>query len=121
MLCIVQAEAPEALWIFRTTSPPELANCTDGTGTHANPLLGKHSHVVDLNAVGRDMARRHGWEVIDMESLSARFHHHTFFLRDHHHPDKKMLWTALNMMLNLYQNTCQAREPIWEVADQRRS
>ncbi|KAK9846067.1 hypothetical protein WJX84_006891 [Apatococcus fuscideae] len=58
----IEGQAPAALWIFRTTAPPELKNCSDGSGVHANNLLGKHSHVVALNTISRDIARRRGWE-----------------------------------------------------------
>ena len=111
--CYVHAQdqAPQALWVCRTTAPGEVKNCSDGSGTHVQKYLGKHSHLVDLNAVARDAARRHGWEVIDMESYAARFHHPTFYLRDHHHPNQKLLWTALNTVLNLYHNTCQLDHP----------
>ena len=85
-----------------------MTDCADGSGAHGNPLLGKHSHVVDLNSLARDIARQHGWHVIDMERFTAPFHHHTFFLRDWHHPDGNILAAALNSMLNLYQSSCEA-------------
>ena len=69
--------------------------------------------MVALNTISRDIARRRGWEVVDMEAYAAGFHHHSFYLRDHHHPDKQMLWTALNTMLNLYQSTCRDADPAW--------
>ncbi len=118
LVCGKQSQAPEALWVFRTTAPPQLRNCSDGSGTHENLLLGKHSHVVDLNAIAREIARRHGWEVIDMEAYAAKFHHHTSYLRDRHHPDKKLLWTALNTVLNLYQATCRLNESAWDLAEE---
>ncbi len=110
MVC-KQERAPESLYIFRTTAPPAITDCTVGSGVHDNPLLGKHSHVVDLNSVARDIARRHDWQIVDMERFVAPFHHHNFFLRDPTHPDGNILGAALNSMLNLYRSSCGSSQP----------
>lgn len=62
--------------------------------------MGRRPHVLSLNAVSRQAAASLGWQTISMEPLISYFSEHEY-LRDLHHPAKKVSLAALNVLLNI--------------------
>lgn len=88
----------ETLLIAHTIAPPKLADCNRGT----NLLFGwgHKSHVTVLNAAWRHLARKHGMHLVDIELMAAD-RHHDGNLRDQHHPKRHILFSVVNIILNL--------------------
>lgn len=102
----VQEEAPNALYISYTSAPPEKRNCQDGTGLARQEVLGKSGHLIELNSALRETVRRRDWNLIDLERMVAKFPSPSAYLRDHHHPNREVLSTVLNIILNIYSSAC---------------
>jgi hypothetical protein len=62
--------------------------------------MGRRQHVLALNAVSRTAAMSLGWATIDMQPLIAYFAE-SEYLRDLHHPSKKVSLAALNVLINI--------------------
>ena len=85
--------------VFKTSAWVEAADCT-GTGAQ-KPYLGKRAHIAQLNAAGKHIALAHGWEVVDLEPVVAKFGHTNRYLRDAIHPQMFLNVEIFNIYLNI--------------------
>ncbi len=63
-------------------------------------IFGKRSHIAALNAVGRQVAREEGWDLLDMDVMTAQLTPAIVFRDDKFHPVDAVNKAALNVMLN---------------------
>ena len=63
-------------------------------------IFGKRAHIAALNAVGRQIAYEEGWDVLDMDALTAQLPPNKTFRGDGYHPVDTVNLSALNLILN---------------------
>ncbi len=85
--------------VFKTSAWVELADCS-GSGALLSHM-GKRAHIAQLNAAGRHIAMSHGWEVVDLEPMVAKFGHTNRYLRDAIHPQPFVNLEIFNIYLNI--------------------
>ena len=85
--------------VFKTSAWVEPADCS-GSGAQKTHL-GKRAHVAQLNAAGRHIAMSHGWEIVDVEPMVAKFGHTNRYLRDMIHPQAFLNLEIFNIYLNI--------------------
>lgn len=85
--------------IFKSTIMPT-EECGSPVGQLHGAIFGKRSHIAALNAVGRQVAREEGWDLLDMDVMTAQLTPAIVFRDDKFHPVDAVNKAALNVMLN---------------------
>ena len=91
---------------WRTTAFPELEDCAN-SGWNLFYKLGKHAHIAEMNAAGRQLAAVHGLELIDVETMSVGFNTAKEYLSDWLHTKDFFNYSLLNVYLNMVKDKLQ--------------
>jgi hypothetical protein len=92
--------AAGAALVFHTLHLPRLDDSKkDGTLAHAT--ISRRAHVAQLNAAGRHLARRHGFQILDLELMTVEFHDADPYLMDNTHPAAWFSREIANVVLNI--------------------
>ncbi|MEW5305710.1 MAG: hypothetical protein WDW36_008230 [Sanguina aurantia] len=93
----VRAFPQARLFAAHTTMPPRYS---PATGAMERPYLGHRTHLAQLNAALRYVARGLGVELIDYEQLSSRWLEGQRYLADLIHPGRNVSLEIGNILLN---------------------
>ena len=85
--------------VLKTSAWVEPADCT-GSGAQKG-YLGKRAHIAQLNAASKHVAMAHGWDIVDLEPMVAKFGHTSRYLRDTIHPEMFLNVEIFNIYLNM--------------------
>ncbi|EIE18040.1 hypothetical protein COCSUDRAFT_55044 [Coccomyxa subellipsoidea C-169] len=101
ILQLIQVSFASSVLIAHTTALPALESCD--TDRHAQAPTGRRTHVVQLNALLRELVLQNPrWHLVDVELLTLHFWPVDKYLRDTHHPLPFVTMNMLNVYLNLY-------------------